>query len=55
MMVDSLVATTNPLLECTAHLFTQVMPLRAGGSDAPDDLYEQVLNCLLYTSPSPRD
>lgn len=44
MMSDSLVATTNPLLECTAHLFTLVMPLRAGGSDAPDDLYEQVLN-----------
>lgn len=43
-MSDSLVATTNPLLECTAHLFTLVMPLRAGGSDAPDDLYEQVLN-----------
>lgn len=35
---------TNPLLECTAHLFALVMPLRSGGSDAPDDLYEQVLD-----------
>ena len=30
---------TNPLLEITAHLFDRVMPLRAGGSDAPDDLH----------------
>lgn len=35
---------TNPLLECTAQLFTLVMPLRSGGDNAPDDLYEQVLN-----------
>ncbi|MGB1465326.1 MAG: type IVB secretion system protein IcmH/DotU [Alcanivorax nanhaiticus] len=34
---------TNPLLEITAHLFDRVMPLRAGGSDAPDDLHEKIM------------
>ncbi|MED5433022.1 MAG: DotU family type IV/VI secretion system protein, partial [Pseudomonadota bacterium] len=43
-MSESLISTTNPLLESTAHLFTMVMPLRAGGSNAADELYEQVLN-----------
>lgn len=36
----------NPLLECSAHLFSLVMPLRAGGSEAPEDLKEQVLNAF---------
>ena len=35
---------SNPLLECTAHLFDLVMPLRAGGGDAPTDLREQILD-----------
>ncbi|WP_111655396.1 type IVB secretion system protein IcmH/DotU [Isoalcanivorax indicus] len=34
----------NPLLECSAHLLDLVMPLRAGGGDAPDDLRERVLD-----------
>ncbi len=34
---------TNPLLEITGHLFDRVMPLRAGGSDAPDDLHEKIM------------
>lgn len=43
-MASESMELTNPLLECTAHLFTLVMPLRAGGDSAPDDLYEYVLN-----------